>query len=369
MGKFDMSARALQDTPRRILIIKWSALGDVVIASAIMEDIARAFPCAEIHLNTLPNSLSLFAHDPRFADVFAIDVRRKGARWRNTLAWLSRVRAGRYDLLVDLQNSDHSRLLLALLALLPGAPRRRFGNRAGFPYTAKPAAIPANAHVFDKMHAILAALGVPARTDLPVLHPAVESAERVARLRREHGLEDGGYLVLLPGSQAAGWLKRWGIEHFAELARLAHAQGVAKVVVIGGPDEVEDCAEIARAGPFMVNLNGKLQLLEIAPVCAGAAAIIGNDTGTAHFAAGADRPMLVICGPTDPRRVKPISAKAVAVQAELPCVNCYAKVCRNAEHHACMQAISAPWVASILPVLAAGELRSGRAYPGGLRTY
>lgn len=367
--EWNMSARAREVAARRILIIKWSALGDVVIASAIMEDIARAYPHAEIHLNTLANCLPLFAHDPRFAEVFAIDVRSKRARWRNTWAWLTKVRGGRYDLLVDLQNSDRSRLLLALLALLPGAPRRRFGNRAGFPYTDAPSAVPDDAHVFAKSRAILAGMGVPARTDHPVFHPAAESLERVTRLRREHELTDGRYVVLLPGSQAAGWLKRWGGERYAELACLLHEAGMEKIVLIGGPDEVDVCAAIARVGDFVVNLNGAAHLLEIAPLCAGAAAIIGNDTGTAHFAAAADRPLLVICGPTDPRRVKPIGAKVVALQAELPCRNCYGKHCAVADTHACMKAITPVWLAARLPELAAGEMRPGMRWPQGLRSY
>ncbi len=369
-GKGETTDRVANVAPHRILIIKWSALGDVVIASAIMEDIARAFPQAEIHLNTLPNCVALFAHDPRFAEVFAIDVRHKGARWRNTLAWLGRVRAGRYDLLIDLQNSDRSRLLLALLALLPGAPRRRAGNRAGFPYTHGPAAVPADAHVFAKMRAMLATLGVPARTEHPVFHAGEASLARVARLRREHGLEDGAYVVLLPGSQASGRLKRWGTERYSELARHLHQAGVAKVVLVGGPDEVDVCQQIAAVGDFVVNLNGVPALLEIAPLCAGAAAIIGNDTGTAHFAAGAGRPLLVLCGPTDPRRVKPIGAHALAVQAELPCRNCYGKTCAIADTHACMRAITPAWVAARLPALAAGELRPGMHWAEeGLRLY
>jgi heptosyltransferase-2 len=369
-GTADMTRRVADPVPRRILIIKWSALGDVVIASAIMEDIARAFPQAEIHLNTLPNCVGLFAHDPRFAQVFAIDIRHKGARWRNTLAWLRRVRAGRYDLVIDLQNSDRSRLLLALLALLPGAPRRRAGNRTGFPYTDGPAAVPGDAHVFDKMRAILATLGVPARTDHPVFHPGAESRERVALLRRAHGLEDGAYVVLLPGSQAGGRLKRWGTERYAELARCLHQAGVPKVVLVGGPDEVDVCRQIAAVGDYMLDLNGVPGLLEIAPLCAGAAAIIGNDTGTAHFAAGAGRPLLVLCGPTDPRRVKPIGSHALAVQAELPCRNCYGKTCAIADTHACMRAITPAWVAARLPALAAGQLRPGMHWAEeGLRLY
>lgn len=354
---------------RRVLVIKWSALGDVVIATALMEDIARALPHAEIHLNTQPNCVSLFAHDPRFAEVWAIDVRSRAHRWANSLAWLRKVRADRYDLVIDLQRSDHSRFLLALLWLTGGAPRIRVGNRGGFPYTHQPAVRDPQAHAMPMMQSVLQAIGIPTPTLHPVLHPAPERLAAVAALRAQHGLADGHYVVLLPGAAAAHPLKRWGAARFAELARLLHARGVAKIAVIGGPDEVDDCAEIAEAGDWVVNLNGRLQLLDIAPMCAGAIAIIGNDTGTAHFASAAGRPLLVLCGPTDPRRVKPIGTAAVAVQAQLPCRNCYAKVCANPEQQACMRAITPEWVAANFPALAAGELGPGHDWPEGLRSF
>ncbi|MGA9992360.1 MAG: glycosyltransferase family 9 protein, partial [Thiobacillaceae bacterium] len=203
----------------------------------------------------------------------------------------------------------------------------------------------------------------------PVFHPAAEQIEGVKALRDEYGLEDDRYVVLLPGSHAAGQLKRWGVEHFTELAHLLHAQGVKKIVLIGGPDEVEDCVQIETAGDFVVNLNGKLALLQIAPLCEGAMAIIGNDTGTAHFASAAGRPLLVLCGPTDPRRVKPIGDSTLAVQADLPCISCYAKVCRNPNYHACMKAIRPEWVASTLPSIIAGDFKPGQSFENGLRSF
>lgn len=354
---------------RRILIVKWSALGDVVITSALMEDVARAFPHAEIHLNTMPNCAGLFAHDPRFAEVFTIDVRDKARRWKNAWAWVRRVREGRYDLLIDFQRSDHSRFLLTLLLLTGGAPRLRLGNRGGFPYNRQPSVRDPQAHAFVMMRSVIESAGIPARTDHPVFHPEPAALAKVAALRAQQGLEDGRYVVLLPGSQAAGWLKRWGADRFAELAGLLHCQGMDKVVVIGGPDEIEDCARIAKAGPFVLNLNGALALLEIAPLCAGAAAIIGNDTGTAHFSSGAGRPLLVLCGPTDPRRVKPIGAHTVAIQASLPCSNCYGKECRNPDRQACMKAISPEFVATLFPDLAGGRLRPGNRFEGDLFCY
>jgi heptosyltransferase II len=354
---------------RRILIIKWSALGDVVIASALMEDIARAFPDAVIHLNTQPNCSSLFAHDPRFSEVWAIDVRCKRDRWANNVAWLKKVRAGQYDLLIDLQRSDHSRLLLTLLWISGGAPRIRIGNLGGFPYTHQPAIRRPGAHAQTIMQSALQAIGIPTMTPYPVLYPSPARLSVVADLRQAHGLEDGRYGVLLPGAAAAHPLKRWGTQHFAELAQHWHQQGMPKIVLIGGPDEVDVCTEIAEAGDWVVNLNGRLQLLDIAPLCAGAAAIVGNDTGSTHFASVAGRPLLVLCGPTDPRRVKPIGPRVVALQAVLPCINCYAKTCRNPDPHACMKAITPEWVAARLPELIAGELKAGQDFPGNLRSF
>lgn len=354
---------------RRILVVKWSALGDVVIASALFEDIARAFPQAEIHLNTQPPCAGLFAHDPRFAEVWAIDVRSKTARFANSFAWLKKARAGRYDLLIDLQRSDHSRFLIALLWLSGGAPPIRVGNRGGFPYTRQPALRERGGHALAIMQSALETIGIVAHTRHPVLYPAPDRAMFVEQLRREYGLGEHDYAVLLPGAAAAHPLKRWGAARYAELARLLHAQGMDKIVLVGGPDEVDDCAAIAAAGDYVVNLNGRLQLLDIVPLCAGAAAIIGNDTGTTHFASAAGRPLLVLCGPTDPRRVKPIGAASVAVQAQLPCRNCYAKTCRNSEHHACMTAITPAWVAAQFPALAAGEFAPGQDFADRLRSF
>src|SRR3569832_1885007 len=63
---------------RRILLIKWSALGDIAVPTAVMEDVRRAFPNAEIALNTLPPWQRLFEGDPRFRKVIAVALRGQG---------------------------------------------------------------------------------------------------------------------------------------------------------------------------------------------------------------------------------------------------------------------------------------------------
>lgn len=337
---------------RRILIIKWSALGDVAIATAMMEDIRRAFPCAVIHLNTLPSAARLFAHDPRFETIISVDVRNKTQRLRRNVEWLSRVRSGQYDLVIDLQGSDHTRLLLTLLLVTGHRIPHRLGIRRGFPYTVCPARDDPNAHAFVRMRSLLAAAGIPAGAARPVLFASDADVAAARETMKRAGLLPRRFAVFLPGSQAEGWLKRWGAARYTALAKLLIGPRVDKIAIIGGPEEVEECARIADAinsetGGSAINLN-MLPLLQIAPICAAAQCIVANDTGNAHIAAASGRPMVVICGPTDPRRVKPLGASVRAVQTELTCVNCYRKTCRIAPAPSCMAAITPEHIDAIL---------------------
>lgn len=340
----DLPAR---DDIRRILIMKWSAMGDIVIASALMEDIRRAFPKAELHLNTLPPwDRLLFADDPRFSEVFAIPMRNKGRRFRNVLTWLRKVRAGRYDLVVDLQSTDHSRILMSLLYLSGAGIPWRLGNHARFPYNLAPGPQPDPVHALEHQRASLRAAGIATDTPRPVLAINDQHRHRARQLRQQAAITAGEYAVFMPGCQAAGWLKRWGAERYAALARLLAEAGVTHSVLIGGPDEMEECQRIADlAGNSVVNLCGQTQILDIVPLCQDARFIVANDTGTAHVASATDRPMLVICGPTDPRRVKPAGDNISTLQADIECKNCYRKEC---SHHSCMAMITPEQVSRIL---------------------
>jgi heptosyltransferase-2 len=331
---------------RRILIIKWSAMGDVIIATALFEDIARAFPDREIHLNTLPIWQSLFGQDPRFTQVFAVELRDHRHRIRQALEWLRQMRAQHYDLVIDLQCNDRSRLLLGLLGLTGHRIPYRLGNRRHFPYNIAPAEPPKPAHTITRGRAALQAGGIPATTPRPVLHIPDHHRARARELLERHGLTPDRYGIFLPGCNANGHLKRWGAARYAALAQRLHQEGLDRIVLIGGPDEMDECRRIAQAcGSWLVNLCGQTAILDIPPLCEPARFIVANDTGTAHLAAATATPMLVLCGPTDPRRVKPLGDHVTTLQADLPCINCYRKTCA---HHRCMTTLTPPLVLKCL---------------------
>ncbi len=331
-----------QGNIRRILIIKWSALGDIAVATAIMQDIRNAFPHATIDLNTMPAFERLFREDPRFNDVFSVDLRKTERGWKGMRRWLQRVRAGNYDLLIALQNSDRIRLLVTFLQLSGKGIQYRMANDRGLPYNVTPPNMPLETHGFDRMRAALVTAGIPAETKLPRLYVPQANRQRAMALAEAHGLVQRDYAVLLPGCQAAGYLKRWGATRYAVLGQKLHAAGLKKIVILGGPDEAEECDAIARlCEDYAVNLCGKTEILDLLPICENARCIVGNDTGTAHLVAATQTPMLVIFGPTDPRRAMPIGHHVVALQvdvADMPCLNCY---CQKAcAHQSCMTAIT-----------------------------
>jgi ADP-heptose:LPS heptosyltransferase len=342
---------------RRILVIKWSAMGDVVGATTFIDDIRAAYPTAEIHLNTLPPWDRLFEGDPRLAKVFTVDVRGRKGRLKAGLKWVKTVWAGRYDLIFDLQSTDRSRIMLGLLRLLSPQLKAIVGHNPGYPYTHAPQR-PAEPYPGWHSDLALRVAGVPRIARHGHLHVSKASRENVAALMMQHGLVAGKYVLLLPGSQKAGWLKRWGVQRYAALARALREAGVERIAIIGGPDEVEDCAAIAEQGGVgVINLNGKTSISEIVPLAEGAACIVGNDTGAAHVASCAGKPMLVICGATDPRRVRPIGPHVQAVQWSGPCINCYRKTCNYRPELACMEAVSVETVAEW--VLVQSGIRQG----------
>jgi len=333
---------------RRILIMKWSSMGDVAISTALMQDICNAYPQAEIDINTLPPWDQLFLNDPRFTRVLAIDLHSKGLA--GTLALLRAIKAGRYDLIVDLQSNDRSRILLTLLHLFFYRVPHRVGNHRRYPYTIAPSP-PAGKvlHAYEHQRMTLEAMGIAVTTPRPVLHVEDQYRRRVAGLLANRGLEPHGYAVFLPGCDANGWLKRWGAANYAGLAELLHRRRGYKVALIGARDEQEECDAIAAKvnADWLVNLCGQTAMQEIIPLCEQSAAIIANDTGTAHIASCSPTPMVVVCGATDPRRIKPVGPNVIALQTQLECINCYCK--KPCDHDkACMQAISPALVMTYL---------------------
>jgi len=306
------------DNVKKVLVIRWGGLGDLALCSAVIEDLTQAMPHADFHLHTEKPWQQLFAHDPRFEQVFDYPLRKKG-RLEGLRWWLKLLAEERYDLVVDLQCNDRSWLLLAAAKLLGRAPKWLVSRKSGFPYSFRNEPHSTDVPAIQLLRMPLQLMGLSPEADKPILHSGEEDRKAVELMLKP--LNGQRFAILVPGCSAAGAHKRWGSHRYAELGELLLASGeVEKIVILGAGDEADVCQQVAyELADGALNLCGKTALTHIVPLAENADLIVSNDTGVAHIAAAAGRPMIVVCGPTLAIRVKPLGEHVKAIQIDPEC--------------------------------------------------
>ena len=373
-----LSSAALRTAEfRRILLIKFSALGDVVHSIPVVNKLRRRYPSAEIDWLLRPAFAELIAHHPAVSHAIPFPRRRWAGPWRgqgSPLAGLarllSRLRSRHYDLVVDLQGQLRS----AILTLATGAdvrigfdrPRpeiRRMSARelpaeawkhcwqgaregAWLAYSHHIALPTIDLHAVDRYLCLGPMLGLdPDAPDFSFVIPA-DALARVGPLLSGGGvggpLEQSAPIVLAPSTR---WeTKHWRSEGFGEVARYFVAKG-RPVALIGSAEERVACDAIAAAVPGTVNLAGRTSVPELAALLRRCAVCVTNDSGPLHLAVALDRPVVSMFGPSDPLWIGPYRRPDAVVSANLPCSPCYLReLSRCPYQHACMRQISSETV-------------------------
>ena len=354
----------------RILLIKPSALGDVVHTVPLLPKLRARFPDARIEWFITPENAELVRHHPALSGVVLFERRklpRFGRSWEATaepVRLLKRLRQARYDLVIDL----HGQLRSALITLATCSPirigfdrpidrsrsesehhalqnvpvRGWAGAREGswIVYSHRIPIPTLEVHAIDRYLWLAPILGLD---DAPVdsriyLSPEIEaSADRFLRL---HGLRQFG--ALLPGTM---WeTKHWHPERFAEVGRWLEKQGL-NVVILGGERDRARCATTAMLCPGAVDHSGQTTPAELAAILRRAAVCVTNDSGPMHLAVALERPSVSIFGPTNPIHVGPYGRPEAVVRTDLPCSPCNFRRLSQCPHdHACMNQVSAAMV-------------------------
>ncbi|TVQ91811.1 MAG: glycosyltransferase family 9 protein [Chromatiaceae bacterium] len=315
--------------PRRVLLVRLSAIGDVLFASPLIAAARQAWPAAHLAWLAEPGGASLLQAHPDLDELIEWPSQRLRTLWheRRLAALLAELRQQRralrargFDLALDLQGLFKS----ALPVWLSGAPVRiGLGSREGsgrlmtrvIPRTAAAA----EARIGSEYLHLAQALGLAPGAFPLTLHLAAEAQQQASALRRAHGI-DRAYAVLCPFTTRPQ--KHWFAERWAELAQhLQRIHGLA-VLVLGGPgDRAAGAALSARAAGALIDLSGQTRLPEAAALIAGARLVIAVDTGLGHMGIALARPTLLLFGATCPY-TDTTRANARVLYHPLPCSPC-----------------------------------------------
>ncbi len=321
----------------RILIIKPSSLGDIVHALPTVSALRRRFPSAKLTWLVKREWAEVLDGNSDIDDVMAVDLSLGG--WPTAM---TRVRAGRFELVVDLQGLLRS----AVLGWVAGAPVRiGFANgREGSPwfYTDRVAVPNASMHSVDRYLLIAQFLGAsperPGTSAFPLPHDPLAEA-RINALLESEGVQSETVLVAV--NPSARWdTKQWPVESFAVVADHLQEEREARVVVVGGYKDrpiVEQVLRHMRTAP--INLAGETTVKELIVLLRRSRVLITNDSGPMHLAAAAGTPVVALFGPTDPARTGPYGGGHTVLRSGVPCSPCFSRRCANTLLMECLTAI------------------------------
>ena len=323
-----MTPIAFPTPPRRILIIKPSAIGDVVHALPVLNLLRRRWPAAHVSWLVTPACAGLLERHPQLDEVIRFERRELGRGWRSPRAAMELLRfmldlgRRRFDLVVDLQGLFRSGWLAAATRapVRVGPANAREG--AWLFYSHRVPTGPLEQHAIERYLTVAQAVGCE-RTPVE-FHFAVDDADRAAVA----ALTPQRYAVLMPG---ANWLtKQWPVERFAALVGPLRERFGLDSVVAGGPDT----AHLAEKVPATANLAGRTNLRQLVALLERAELVVANDSGPMHIAAALGRPLVAPYGPTSPIRTGPYRREDAVIRLDIPCSPCFARQC---SHQSCLQ--------------------------------
>ena len=336
---------------RRILIVKLSAMGDVLHALPAVPYLRKAAPKAEIHWAVDTRFAALLEGNPGIAKVVSLPIREwKGrpgspATWREAIHAAGMLRGGRYDLAIDLQGNIKS----GVVTYLSGAPlrygfsRETARERQNLWFTnRRPPAAEEDRHVTQK---ILRVASAPFGGDFRFedlrgeISNTPEEIAAAERLLFDALPGAAPRLAVHPGTT---WnTKRMDPAFWAETVGILRGKypSMGAFLSWGTDREREECLAIRELAGGRVELLPRLGYKALAAAYRACGHMIGPDTGPLHLAAVVGAKTVSVYRATDGNRNAPVGPDHRFLQAPLPCTACLRRECpRDAECRAGLRA-------------------------------
>ncbi len=326
---------------RRILIVKLSAIGDILHALPVSSAIGQTFPDVELYWAVEEPFKTLLEGNPYLKGIIPFPklnsklLLSPEAR-RDYLDRLHALKAYQFDAVLDLQGLTKS----AIIVRASGARlklgyhwQRELAKYINTPVPRRPESV----HIVDQYLDVAQYVveNLP-KVTFP-FHISPEDDSAVLQLLKAEGIDPKRPFVSLNPASAAV-IKQWGTDHYAGLINTLHAEGIPSVLVTADRAVAEAVAAKVEV-PF-ANLVGKTSLKQLGAVLKHSAVHVCGDTGSGHLATALERPVISLIGPTDPDRACPYGQRENVISHREACsASCTWHKCAYAVPH-CMQAIT-----------------------------
>ena len=274
--------------PKKILVIRLSSIGDILLTTPVYRLIKKMSPKTELHVITKREFGELLAYSPHIDKLLLFDSSQEKGELKK---WKARIKAEKYDFIADLHNNFRSHVLTADY---PPAKVRRLKKYKKERFIL--------IHFGRNLYNIVRSV---AQRYIDVFHAwemiddgqgaEIFWPDSVVKKMDELFPELYNFTGIAPG--AAFHTKTWPLECFAQLAEKLYKNNQNPVVFFGGPEEaeIESFLKSELKIPY-INLIGKLSLLESTYMISRASLLITNDSSPMHMAGAVQTPVIAIMG-------------------------------------------------------------------------
>ncbi|MDR1676988.1 MAG: glycosyltransferase family 9 protein [Deltaproteobacteria bacterium] len=314
---------------KHILVIKMSALGDIIHALPSLNALRNLYPKAIISWLVEPQFSGLLPGKPYIDDLIIFyknDLKKKTLREKIKYLWQLRkdLHTRKFDLVLDLQGLMKS----TLIGILSGCHRRvgYWELREGSFLFTKPIYGPnANGHIIERYLDVIRSLGPISNEVVFPLPDYSESRAKLAESLKNKGIKER-LALFFPG---AGWQSKiWPMEKYAALAKKLHADGLSVVIGGGAADEAMAKAIIEQSSPCKpLDLTGQTDLPGLMALVSLGTVALGSDTGPLHLAAATGTSTVSLFGPSSGHRAGTYGPFSRYVATTAPCSPCFKRIC------------------------------------------
>lgn len=315
---------------KKILIIRLSSLGDVLLTTPLLRSLKKAYPKTEIHFLVREEYKDALINNPNISNLLILK--------QDVLQVKSTLYQNEYDFVIDLQNNLRSRRLTSGLP----CPKARFKKHALQKFLL----------VKFKINKLKNAPPIPVRyaSSLEKFNLDDEGLDVFTNNKPSFKISSLTNVIgMCPGSRH--FTKMWPKEYFIELGKRLTEKGY-RVALFGGTGDKTICHQISSSVNGSIDLSNDNDILQIAADMKKCSAIVCNDSGLMHLACAVKVPVAVIFGSTvkefgfTPYRCKNLILENNSLSCR-PCSHIGRNKCPK-NHFRCMKEITPEMVLSSL---------------------
>ncbi len=341
-----MDNKSVEESPKRILLIKLSALGDIIQSLPVLYSLKKTWPKCKVDWITGEVGADLLSGHPLLERVIVYKRKRLGHLAKSPVFWpalLGELRLlfkeinsrGQYDYAIDLQGLFKSGFITCLSRAKEKVGFDRGREFSHLFLTKRLPPYDPDRHAVLRYLDLISAIGADISDIKFPIGLTENDLKRAKDMIFSLGLREKGFVCLIPGTI---WpTKRWGSSHFSKLSILLNEHFGLKSLIIGGATDKKLGKEISENSKgTAIDITGKTDLKTLSSIFRESLLAITTDTGPMHLAAATGLKVIAIFGPTAPWRTGPFGAGHIIIRKDVKCSPCFK---RNCEDRRCMKEI------------------------------